>query len=64
MAALCKAAEEGAVTYMLVLIGALMLLTVHRFVVAIRCTPRDNAGIDHCEKCFAVLVVALAVTVK
>ncbi len=47
--------------WMLVLIGALMLLTIQRFALAVRI--KDDAGRDHCELVFAVLVVALTVAV-
>lgn len=48
-------------TYMLILISVLMVLTVHRFARAIQL--KDDAGRDHCEVCFAVLVVAMTVAV-
>jgi hypothetical protein len=56
---------------MLWLVGILMALTVQRFIVAIGLWPfggywgkKDDTGRDHCEKVFAILVVALAVVLK
>ena len=54
---------------LLMLVGVLMGLTVQRFIVAIGFWSwlwgqRDDAGRDHCEKVFAVLVVALCVVLK
>ena len=45
--------------YLLGLVGALMGLAIQRFILAVKI--KDDAGRDHCEKVFAVLVVALCV---
>jgi hypothetical protein len=45
--------------YLLGLVGALMALAIQRFILAIKI--KDDPGRDHCEKVFAVLVVALCV---